>query len=93
MLRKAFGDDAHVPRYIETFSKRGYRLIAPVTEVAPSQMPTRASPGRRPVFTLGLGAAFLVVSVRQAFGHMVRADDSRRAGARIDQHLLLPALG
>lgn len=29
-LRKAFGDDAEAPRYIETISKSGYRLIAPV---------------------------------------------------------------
>jgi adenylate cyclase len=29
-LRKALGDDAHAPRYIETIAKRGYRLIAPV---------------------------------------------------------------
>ena len=29
-LRKAFGDDAHHPKFIETISKRGYRLIAPV---------------------------------------------------------------
>lgn len=33
-LRKAFGDDAHNPTYIETISKRGYRLIAPVEGVA-----------------------------------------------------------
>ena len=31
-LRKAFGDDAHRPKYIETISKRGYRLLAPVEE-------------------------------------------------------------
>ncbi len=30
-LRKAFNDDSHHPRYIETVSKNGYRLIAPVT--------------------------------------------------------------
>ena len=30
-LRRALGDDAHAPRYIETISKRGYRLIAAVT--------------------------------------------------------------
>ena len=30
-LRKALGDDAHRPRYIETISKRGYRLIAAVS--------------------------------------------------------------
>ena len=29
-LRKAFKDDAHHPRFIETLSKRGYRLIADV---------------------------------------------------------------
>lgn len=29
-LRQALGDDARQPRYIETLSKRGYRLLAPV---------------------------------------------------------------
>jgi DNA-binding winged helix-turn-helix (wHTH) protein len=29
-LRRALGDDAHCPRIVETISKRGYRLIAPV---------------------------------------------------------------
>jgi DNA-binding winged helix-turn-helix (wHTH) protein/Tfp pilus assembly protein PilF len=29
-LRKALGDDARRPRYVETVSRRGYRLIAPV---------------------------------------------------------------
>jgi len=29
-LREALGDDAATPRYIETITKRGYRLIAPV---------------------------------------------------------------
>ena len=33
-LRKAFGDDARNPRIIETLSKRGYRLVAPVGAVA-----------------------------------------------------------
>jgi len=30
-LRKALGDDSREPKYIQTISKRGYRLIAPVT--------------------------------------------------------------
>jgi TolB-like protein/class 3 adenylate cyclase/DNA-binding winged helix-turn-helix (wHTH) protein/Flp pilus assembly protein TadD len=34
-LRKAFGDDARNPRIIETLSKRGYRLVADVTQVEP----------------------------------------------------------
>jgi len=32
LLRKALGDDARHPRYIETIPKRGYRFIAPVGE-------------------------------------------------------------
>jgi DNA-binding winged helix-turn-helix (wHTH) protein/energy-coupling factor transporter ATP-binding protein EcfA2 len=33
-LRKALGDDAKEPRYIQTIPRRGYRLIAPVETVA-----------------------------------------------------------
>jgi DNA-binding winged helix-turn-helix (wHTH) protein/TolB-like protein/Flp pilus assembly protein TadD len=29
-LRRALGDESRAPRYIETISKRGYRLVAPV---------------------------------------------------------------
>jgi len=29
-VRRALGDDAHAPRFIETFHKRGYRFVAPV---------------------------------------------------------------
>lgn len=32
-LRRAFGDSPRTPSYIETISKRGYRLIAPVAQV------------------------------------------------------------
>ncbi len=34
-LRKAFGDDARNPRFIQTISRKGYRLIAPVAERDP----------------------------------------------------------
>jgi Tol biopolymer transport system component/DNA-binding winged helix-turn-helix (wHTH) protein len=51
-LRKALGDDADEPRYIETVAKRGYRFIAPVVidggsaeaEVAPAAV---SEPRRR----------------------------------------------
>ena len=33
ILRKALGDDAKQPRFIETLSKKGYRLIAPVRQL------------------------------------------------------------
>jgi DNA-binding winged helix-turn-helix (wHTH) protein len=32
-LRKALGDNSNQPDYIETVSKRGYRLLAPVVAV------------------------------------------------------------
>lgn len=44
-LRKALGDDAHNPQYIETVPKRGYRLIAAVQNM-PEVDPDAASAGR-----------------------------------------------
>ena len=43
-LRRALADDAHNPRFIETISKRGYRLIAPVV-VPRGEQPLAAPPG------------------------------------------------
>jgi DNA-binding winged helix-turn-helix (wHTH) protein len=43
-LRQALGDDPEAPRYIETVTKRGYRLIAAVEDVAPPP-PGRAQGG------------------------------------------------
>ena len=40
-LRKALGDDTKQPRYIETVSKRGYRLIAEVRIVAEAPQDTK----------------------------------------------------
>jgi DNA-binding winged helix-turn-helix (wHTH) protein len=37
-LRQAFGDSADHPRYIETISRRGYRLMLPVQWSHPGQM-------------------------------------------------------
>lgn len=36
MLRRALGDDAQNPRYVETVPRRGYRFIAAVREVFPA---------------------------------------------------------
>ena len=36
-LRKALGDDARVPQFIETVHRRGYRFIAPLTRRTSSQ--------------------------------------------------------
>jgi DNA-binding winged helix-turn-helix (wHTH) protein/TolB-like protein/Flp pilus assembly protein TadD len=71
-LRKAFGDNPRSPRYIETISKRGYRLIAPVSNGAaalprpadePVSPPQPAAPTRKRMRTLvlvgGLAVAVL----------------------------------
>lgn len=42
-LRKAFGDRASQPRYIETVAKRGYRLITEVSEAPPDAAEDRTA--------------------------------------------------
>ncbi len=63
-LRRALGDDARSPRYIETLPKRGYRLVAEVQTPKPSR-PGRdgvsAEPRHGPFKTLA--AAFIVLSL------------------------------
>ncbi len=45
-LRKALGDDARKPKYIETRHRRGYRFVAPVDgAAAAAPAPARASAG------------------------------------------------
>lgn len=67
-LRKALGDDRDHPRYIETLSKQGYRLIAPVewlidAEAEPLQPASIPASGRAPMrwrwplLAVGLAAA------------------------------------
>jgi DNA-binding winged helix-turn-helix (wHTH) protein/TolB-like protein len=45
-LRKALGDTSKEPSYIQTIPKRGYRLIAPVTWLAPGSSPIPPAPQR-----------------------------------------------
>ncbi len=81
-LRKALGDTAREPHYIEAISKRGYRLIAPVNlpgrpaqRQQPAQAPSLGESRLRWQRWVGAGAAALAIVavvwvVRQA------ADDS-----------------
>jgi Tol biopolymer transport system component/DNA-binding winged helix-turn-helix (wHTH) protein len=43
-LRQVIGDSAEHPRYIETLSRRGYRLIAPVSVAAATTAQTTSAP-------------------------------------------------
>jgi TolB-like protein/DNA-binding winged helix-turn-helix (wHTH) protein len=56
-LRKALGDDAQQPRYIETIPKRGYRLVAAVTsaEAPPASAPSPPRHTRGPLIAAAIG--------------------------------------
>jgi TolB-like protein/DNA-binding winged helix-turn-helix (wHTH) protein/Flp pilus assembly protein TadD len=64
-LRKALGDDAQQPRYIETIPKRGYRLVASVAPAhdaaSPAPAPSLPSPRRRAWIVATVGIGLLVV--------------------------------
>ncbi|MCU0292262.1 MAG: transcriptional regulator [Thermoanaerobaculaceae bacterium] len=61
-LRKALGDEVDAPRYIETISKRGYRLIADVqaTETAPDERSAAVKPVVAPRVACDGGVPFVV---------------------------------
>src|SRR5688572_330421 len=96
-LRKALGDDAHRPRYIETISKRGYRLIASVEDAsspvglspggeALPQRPAATGDRARPRAALALILGLALVALVPIIGKHVRmpwplASDTRGAGS------------
>jgi adenylate cyclase len=73
-LRKAFNDDPRRPRIIETLSKKGYRLVAPVVPLpAPLQTATAAPPAgtptrRKPAFRRPTGMVILLSLLLAAGG-------------------------
>jgi TolB-like protein/DNA-binding winged helix-turn-helix (wHTH) protein/Flp pilus assembly protein TadD len=92
-LRKALGDDARAPTYIETISKRGYRLIARVEarESGPAMETPTAGRGRSHpwgvatvgVFlTLLIAGMYLLPTARQQTASPAGADP--RAGTDVD---------
>ncbi|HWN43928.1 MAG TPA: winged helix-turn-helix domain-containing protein [Thermoanaerobaculia bacterium] len=93
-LRKALGDDARQPRYIQTIPKRGYRLVAPVeleqgaqntvSEVSPfalSRSPSGAS--LTPVIKRGYRAWPFVVVAAVAVALVLRLSWHQEDGIRI----------
>lgn len=77
-LRKALGDNAKQPEFIETIPRRGYRWIAGVTAPTAAGSPApRSRPAWR--FRVGLAAALLVVFVLA--GTWARWRTSARASA------------
>jgi TolB-like protein/DNA-binding winged helix-turn-helix (wHTH) protein/Tfp pilus assembly protein PilF len=47
-LRKALGDTAEAPVYIQTIAKRGYRLLAPVQPLSPAAQAEPSAPATPP---------------------------------------------
>lgn len=60
-LRRAFGDDARTPRFIETVRGRGYRWVAPLDPPAPAGPAPSAAP-RRSLAVIFLLALLLLVA-------------------------------
>ena len=79
-LRRALGDDAKNPRYIETISKRGYRLIAPVRRIRSSGSYRRTRTAVAAAFLVFTVGAVLVWVRPQLLG---RVADPATAGAAV----------
>lgn len=64
-VRRALGDDARHPSYVETIPKRGYRLVADVQPLVPSDpaaiQPRKVKPRWRVAVTAALSVALVVV--------------------------------
>ncbi len=94
-IRRAFGDDARNPRYIETIHKRGYRLIAEVRaaptadEVAPPVPEAAPSPEDEHNPYPGL-AAFSEADADSFFG---RETESEALWRKITARRLLAVIG
>lgn len=71
-LRKAFGDDSRKPEYIQTISKKGYRLIAPVSTDAKTgsieTVPATRSPSRFHFPAPGMRYASIGISLALIIG-------------------------
>jgi DNA-binding winged helix-turn-helix (wHTH) protein len=87
-LRRALGDDAKNPRFIQTVPRKGYRLIAPVsTRVetnAPSPPPLPASPTTGPALTIRWKKPALATALALGFASVFtmtlwRRDDRHQA--------------
>src|SRR5689334_18910279 len=84
-LRKALGDDAKTPRYIETLHKRGYRLIADVGAAEAAPKTARAfAPARKPALRWSaIGAVASVVAIVIVAGLRLADVPSAAAGPRV----------
>ena len=81
-LRRALGDNPRAPSYIETISKRGYRLIAAVGRQEATPAPRR---WRREALVAGAVAALLLATAYLAYSLSRPGDVVEEADAREDR--------
>lgn len=90
-LRKALGDNARSPSYIQTVPKRGYRLLAPVEPVAVAMPPAAGGLGaglgdrlanrrKRPLPMWTLGALGLLILLVLLLAVTLTPDTSGQSG-------------
>jgi len=87
VLRRALGDDAKSPTYIETLQRRGYRVMQPV------QMPEEASPdggSRLVAFRLDFLAMAVVFVAVIAIAWYIRTDTGSPADGPVASVVVFP---
>jgi TolB-like protein len=86
-LRRALGDDSRNPTYLETISKKGYRLLAPVSTIGSGTQGAGSpeSPLRRMPFWSKTHTAIVVVGLLIALGLVLVSVSTDR-----DQALVSP---
>ena len=82
-LRKALGDSAREPVYIETVQRRGYRTMLPVADTAeaPVSPPPSASPIRADLLMIATGfVAVIIIGYIALVGPIVEPPQGFTAG-------------
>jgi TolB-like protein/Flp pilus assembly protein TadD len=89
-LRKAFEDDPHEPRFIQTIPKGGYRLIAPVELAGATRGVALGEAPPRPYTRggLALGALMLVLLLGVGF-YVIRQRLARPERAKVGKIMLV----
>jgi TolB-like protein/DNA-binding winged helix-turn-helix (wHTH) protein/Tfp pilus assembly protein PilF len=100
-LRKALGDDSRNPHYIETISKKGYRLIAPVShrtseaeapaafDSASAELPSKININRRNIIAAGI-AIIIITGVFFLKGGFNTIEQSVETSTRTPSVVVLP---
>ena len=83
-LRRALGDNPRSPSYIETISKRGYRLIAPVGAAAPR--------ARLPRLAVAAAVAAVLAGAGLHYAYQLHAPAAAEQASALDKSLTVTLL-